>query len=144
MVCCDNILGEVTFVAATGPRNILHRTLVCWCRVLDKQTTALWSMSRHYSSTMAPLGRSNEISTQGHIWHCTQRHNTTIPTLHNTFSALSISLPLSLRAQPCTRTGSPVLVILDTVIPLAWYRTCLLYTSPSPRDKRQSRMPSSA
>ena len=26
----------------------------------------------------------------------------------------------------------------------ASYGTCLLYTSPSPRDKRQSRMPSSA
>ena len=25
-----------------------------------------------------------------------------------------------------------------------WYVSCLLYTSPSPRDKRQSRMPSSA
>ena len=25
-----------------------------------------------------------------------------------------------------------------------WFITCLLYTSPSPRDKRQSRMPSSA
>ena len=25
-----------------------------------------------------------------------------------------------------------------------WYYNCLLYTSPSPRDKRQSRMPSSA
>ena len=25
-----------------------------------------------------------------------------------------------------------------------WIRFCLLYTSPSPRDKRQSRMPSSA
>ena len=25
-----------------------------------------------------------------------------------------------------------------------WARICLLYTSPSPRDKRQSRMPSSA
>ena len=25
-----------------------------------------------------------------------------------------------------------------------WYYDCLLYTSPSPRDKRQSRMPSSA
>ena len=24
------------------------------------------------------------------------------------------------------------------------YKSCLLYTSPSPRDKRQSRMPSSA
>ena len=25
-----------------------------------------------------------------------------------------------------------------------WGKSCLLYTSPSPRDKRQSRMPSSA
>ena len=28
--------------------------------------------------------------------------------------------------------------------PLSEYKSCLLYTSPSPRDKRQSRMPSSA
>ena len=27
---------------------------------------------------------------------------------------------------------------------VTWCGTCLLYTSPSPRDKRQSRMPSSA
>ena len=27
---------------------------------------------------------------------------------------------------------------------LSYFETCLLYTSPSPRDKRQSRMPSSA
>ena len=31
-----------------------------------------------------------------------------------------------------------------TVSPKAPYEVCLLYTSPSPRDKRQSRMPSSA
>ena len=29
---------------------------------------------------------------------------------------------------------------IENIVPLA----CLLYTSPSPRDKRQSRMPSSA
>ena len=29
-------------------------------------------------------------------------------------------------------------------IEFGWYGACLLYTSPSPRDKRQSRMPSSA
>ena len=34
-----------------------------------------------------------------------------------------------------------VTTMLDKDIPLT---TCLLYTSPSPRDKRQSRMPSSA
>ena len=29
-------------------------------------------------------------------------------------------------------------------VPKNGYKICLLYTSPSPRDKRQSRMPSSA
>ena len=32
----------------------------------------------------------------------------------------------------------------DGTVDVAEYATCLLYTSPSPRDKRQSRMPSSA
>ena len=30
------------------------------------------------------------------------------------------------------------------ILPITWMYICLLYTSPSPRDKRQSRMPSSA
>ena len=37
---------------------------------------------------------------------------------------------------------SPVQVISETLN--IEYRTCLLYTSPSPRDTRRSRMPSSA
>ena len=32
----------------------------------------------------------------------------------------------------------------DQIAGLIRYNSCLLYTSPSPRDKRQSRMPSSA
>ena len=36
------------------------------------------------------------------------------------------------------------LVDFKAFSPLVWYGPCLLYTSPSPRDKRQSRMPSSA
>ena len=36
-------------------------------------------------------------------------------------------------------------IIADALfITIAYFSTCLLYTSPSPRDKRQSRMPSSA
>ena len=34
--------------------------------------------------------------------------------------------------------------VKESISELAHYRDCLLYTSPSPRDKRQSRMPSSA
>ena len=48
-------------------------------------------------------------------------------------------------------TGSRVVVAGDTVITttdngstITLSENCLLYTSPSPRDKRQSRMPSSA
>ena len=37
--------------------------------------------------------------------------------------------------------GTPALVIFSLT---STGVTCLLYTSPSPRDKRQSRMPSSA
>ena len=33
---------------------------------------------------------------------------------------------------------------LEPEMPIPTSITCLLYTSPSPRDKRQSRMPSSA
>jgi hypothetical protein len=29
-------------------------------------------------------------------------------------------------------------------LPPEWYKDCLLYTSPSPRDRQKSRMPSSA
>ena len=57
----------------------------------------------------------------------------------------------------CKKPGHTVVVCLDTynkanprnraatpAPPRATSRACLLYTSPSPRDKRQSRMPSSA
>ena len=32
----------------------------------------------------------------------------------------------------------------DTALPIGHGQTCLLYTSPSPRDRQKSRMPSSA
>ena len=35
-------------------------------------------------------------------------------------------------------------IIEDLVSPLRMIKTCLLYTSPSPRDRQKSRMPSSA
>ena len=44
-------------------------------------------------------------------------------------------------AEPLARGNE---FILDLQEDLGHITTCLLYTSPSPRDKRQSRMPSSA
>ena len=41
-------------------------------------------------------------------------------------------------------SGGVVGVVVGVGVGGAGVRGCLLYTSPSPRDKRQSRMPSSA
>ena len=35
-------------------------------------------------------------------------------------------------------------VTTDNLQGMAWYKNCLLYTSPSPRDRTRYRMPSSA
>ena len=40
--------------------------------------------------------------------------------------------------------GACTIVLGELVDNKIIYKACLLYTSPSPRDKRQSRMPSSA
>ena len=72
--------------------------------------------------------------------------------------ALSFVTPLLLQALPVLHLLLGLLLAAWTLafllrIVLTWYPQvdlnqgawpCLLYTSPSPRDKRQSRMPSSA
>ena len=52
---------------------------------------------------------------------------------------LPIALPWETRVAGALREDGILRVFAET-----YDETCLLYTSPSPRDKRQSRMPSSA
>ena len=57
-----------------------------------------------------------------------------------TFSAVGLFL-LSTSGQGLSFKKGDILILAATFV---WSISCLLYTSPSPRDKRQSRMPSSA
>ena len=80
----------------------------------------------HPADQMRCQHKGIHIYTRTYIWHCTQNHNTSNPTLHHGdthFLGSSASFLLSLKDPPCIRTGSPVSVILETVMPLAWYRT---------------------
>ena len=44
----------------------------------------------------------------------------------------------------CGRSGGEKRSNYPKCVPIAKARSCLLYTSPSPRDRTRSRMPSSA
>ena len=60
-------------------------------------------------------------------------------------SAINLTVTvLNMRAPGMTLFKMPVLTWMLFVVQLLLVFACLLYTSPSPRDKRQSRMPSSA
>ena len=45
-------------------------------------------------------------------------------------------------ADDSNKENATIAIFSEVGVP--WEKVCLLYTSPSPRDKRQSRMPSSA
>ena len=53
-------------------------------------------------------------------------------------------LPPALKKLALPVIGSPLFIISNPKLVIEQCKACLLYTSPSPRDKRQSRMPSSA
>ena len=48
------------------------------------------------------------------------------------------------RGQQYHGVGMICLILLDVMIVIGCIYSCLLYTSPSPRDRTRSRMPSSA
>ena len=59
--------------------------------------------------------------------------------------ALAIALSGLLAAPAFAQTAAaPVANTAAPVAPAGLYQACLLYTSPSPRDRQKSRMPSSA
>ena len=57
---------------------------------------------------------------------------------------IAILLPAIGKARDAARQTQSAGNLRNLAVANNTYAACLLYTSPSPRDKRQSRMPSSA
>ena len=68
--------------------------------------------------------------------HCAEQQSGTKLALEHLAAVPSLAPTIVSFIMPAS------LPIIPVILASAW--TCLLYTSPSPRDKRQSRMPSSA
>ena len=60
------------------------------------------------------------------------------------WQVIALNIKFDPRNDRKSETGSPTSALRHLVPCRAELYLCLLYTSPSPRDKRQSRMPSSA
>ena len=63
--------------------------------------------------------------------------DTYIPNAENPKTCFSILIPFRNEAEN-------IVALLDSIAQQEYPKDCLLYTSPSPRDQRGSRMPSSA
>src|SRR5665811_566087 len=98
------------------------------------------ALIRHLGGPATIIGHSNAAAAA--IWAAAQE-----PGL---VSGLALIGPFLQDAEP-----SPILRLAERIVtgsPLLWtrfyypslYKACLLYTSPSPRDRTRSRMPSSA
>ena len=56
----------------------------------------------------------------------------------------NISMNYVEKTEPSRLMKTSVSKMLSSLDPYTTYSSCLLYTSPSPRDRQKSRMPSSA
>ena len=87
-------------------------------------------------------GLSNSFSERFFYWFCRARAQSAEPVSFSSHIKKVRSTPAQVARLHHPNFGAPV-----KRVPICWRDmsgACLLYTSPSPRDKRQSRMPSSA
>ena len=66
------------------------------------------------------------------------------PSWHGLQQLLNIISVAAIEADLCFNTKKTVTMIFNPHNPHKRLHSCLLYTSPSPRDRQKSRMPSSA
>ena len=112
--------------ACNKKKNTVHTARTHACTLLPLSSTAAPSAAPF--TTAAVSGRSGLCQDCHYI---SQHHYT------KTVNAAAVS------RRPDQVGNGLALIGFLTTRGMHWYH-CLLYTSPSPRDKRQSRMPSSA
>ena len=134
------IMYPIALVSLIAGTVILER-IFWWTRERSRRKTA--TLNRVYDAIQAgDLGTANQLSAEASdprlrvLWQGLNHHHE------------SMQGALQLAAAVEIQRASRFLNVMDTIITLApllgLLGTCLLYTSPSPRDRTRSRMPSSA
>ena len=145
-------LGKMV-LNSRGIRGMAMRGLLS--RDLDRVTLKIAKVTN--TDTHHPAGASTQVVVISRVIHLLDLDTTSSPASmeeRKTTTTKSL-LPNHIRNICSTTILSPTLCRTQFRTPTLlksstglrgsrWFIICLLYTSPSPRDKRQSRMPSSA
>ena len=123
-------MSSVNYVLSTIPNNVIstrsadhwQRFSYSWNKHIDRIESAYRPIARGLSDDSMRKGENSD-------WVCTQLTNI-LSSHYEVYRGVSRINGISLSGSSSSAN------VLSTF--------CLLYTSPSPRDKRQSRMPSSA
>ena len=102
------------------------------------------------ASAVCKKAEKTKIGKKRHLYLITVQSSYFVPILLIWLTPRS--LPFGLRYCPRSAGSRPPIPKITNIMGrihevedfIVSYKVCLLYTSPSPRDKRQSRMPSSA
>ena len=143
-----NGAGKSTLVYQLSPKHINHVTRVSAGRDISLEGSAakLSGAQRTKYATWI----KNELNNTDTRFHSNQKHNIRDTALYDLKEACTYFDRIKLAEIKATQDGSDdekkaVEKLKNEDSPLQRIvNSCLLYTSPSPRDKRQSRMPSSA
>ena len=122
--------------------------------LLRSEENVLWSFAPHDISMILGLVGSEPESVQAHSANhlnpeIADQAVGLMKFANNVSAHVFVSWLNPFKEQKLVVVGEKAMLVFDDTNPewsqkLAKYEHCLLYTSPSPRDKRQSRMPSSA
>src|SRR5678809_792983 len=104
----------------------------------SSKATVVWSQFGHTELPVTQKKMQNVSVLYGHIHQ--EHHQITGHIAHHAAKSLMWALPAP------GSVPKKVQIPWDATSPYKGlgFRTCLLYTSPSPRDRQKSRMPSSA
>ena len=121
--------GSATMVSVVGKRSTERTAVAAGSVIMKSDTLEMIKEATHKKGDVLTVAKIAGIQAAKQCSHL-------IPLCH-TINLASVDLAFSLDPEQAKVDITASCTVTDAT-------GCLLYTSPSPRDKRQSRMPSSA
>ena len=135
-------MRQLGALALADKCNALTDRLLTWWTIASVPTSAILNPPTHILSVLSEVFgyESFRGPQQAIIEHVTSGHDALVLMPTGGGKSLCYQIPAIARQS----AGQGITIVVSPLIALMHDQVCLLYTSPSPRDRQKSRMPSSA